>query len=116
MLRLCYGVIFIHMNTGIRTYIVRTSPETVIAADVGDVFSREGEEFYLVKASNGLSQKLDHTIANFLTAYRHTFYSTAIIQLEFSDEIWIKKSGNGTNQGWVFQSGNISPFVKTLIS
>ena len=99
------------MPIGIRTYIVRTDPTNIIEANVGDIFYRSGSISYLLPANNGGQKRLDYTTKNFLTKYDIPFYAYSYINLEFGEEMWIKRSGMYTSQGWDFFVGGSNLFV-----
>jgi hypothetical protein len=97
------------MPDNIRTFTVRTSPENMVKAGVGETFYRTGSVMYLGQ------KRLDYRLENFLEAYNTPFYNNAIINLEFDEEIWEKATGDNTNKGWKFVGGDVSYDVKIVV-
>jgi hypothetical protein len=98
------------MAIGIRTYIVRTSPENIIKANAGDTFYRKGDEMHLITPKGDII--LDYTLDILLKDYKTPFYNNSIVELEFEEEIWEKIVGDGDSKGWAFVIGDTDAYVK----
>lgn len=99
------------MATGIRTFTIRTNPETIVKSNVGDLFYRSGSIMYLLPSGTDTLVRTDYSINNFNLQYKNPFYNGALIQLEFGEELWMKSVGNGTTSGWSFVKGGVNIFI-----
>lgn len=92
----------------------QSSPENVINAPFGSIFTRQGDKFFLI--SNGSRSQLSLPKKSFATQYKNEiWYPTLkeeVITFATDSETWVKKSGSGKT-GWVFIT-NKSVFARQL--